>query len=580
MRTPPLDRRFVGWGLAVVAATMLIIDVLVYAGVRVNLMADLDRLLDERAATATAEAHKWPAHELAGRLADLGIRATVTTPEGRFGADPGAPAVDIGVASPSAEGGGAFARRQVALPGGGDVVVYTRSSNVHRALRNVVGFEALGLALAMGIAALLLTRMAQIILRPLREVADTARRTSAGRVGERLRPDQPETALGQLASAYDDMVDALEQAVDDARRAQRRSEELGDDTRRLAAIVQSAQDAMYSEDLEGTILSWNESACVLFGYSAPEVVGRPAAMLVAPEERAEVADYHALVRAGRSIPHLETCGLTRGDEIVDMALTISPIRDEQGAVVAVSTIARDLTEQRWRAETLNTTLARLENARRETRAAEERSREFLSRAAHQLRSPIAGVKACAETLLRGPPAVERDGLLASLVREASRASRLISSLLHLARLDEGMPPVAKPVDVVEICRHELDRARLFAPLLALELHGLEAAVAVADGEAVREILANLIENARRHAKSRIDLTVAAAGARVEVSVANDGPLVPDGMAEKIFERFLALDGSGGSGLGLAIARGLARAYGGDVTYTNDRFLLSLPTATG
>ena len=577
MRTPWLDRRIVGGGVAVVIATMVVVDLLVFAGVRASLTGDLDRLLDERVAHATAEAAGRSPEDLARRLAELGMRATVTAPDGsRYGADPQAPAVNLGISSPTAESGSAFAAREVALSDGTRLVVYARRANVDRALYNVALYELAGIVLAGGMATLLFSRLARLILKPLRKVAASARLTSSGQVGERLRPDQPESSLGQLASAYDQMLDALELAVEEARAAQRTSERLYDEARQLAAIVESAQDAMFSESLDGRILTWNAGASFLYGYTAEEVVGRPTSMLVPAGGRDAMEDLRLYVRNGRSIQHREITGLTRAGVPVDLALTMSPIRDDEGTVVALSTIARDLTEQRWLAETLDSTLVRLEKALLEARAAEDRSRQFLSHAAHQLRSPIAGVQACAETLLRHPKPPAADGLLASLVRESSRASRLIASLLRLARMDEGQPLRTAPADLVEVCRNELDRGRLFAPNLELELHATDVPPALVDVDAVREILANLLDNARRHARRRIDVIVGLTGDCVALRVAHDGrPVAPD-LRDRIFERFVTLDGSGGSGLGLPIGRDLARAQGGDLICDDDGFVLTLP----
>ena len=168
--------------------------------------------------------------------------------------------------------------------------------------------------------------------------------------------------------------------------------------------------------------------------------------------------------------------------------------------------------------------------------------------------------------------------MADLVRETSRAGRLLTSLLQLARLDQGLDSAAEPVDVVALCESELDRQRALAPDLDIVLHvgDLPENRPGVDPHAVKEIVANLLDNARRHAASRIELTVGATDGQVEISVADDGSGVAEGMTERIFERFVSLDGRGGSGLGLPIARALARSHGGDLFYRDGRFLLCLP----
>jgi two-component system, OmpR family, sensor kinase len=254
-------------------------------------------------------------------------------------------------------------------------------------------------------------------------------------------------------------------------------------------------------------------------------------------------------------------------------------------VVAASIVDRDLTESRWMATTLKVSLKMLEDALADAQAAEARSRQFLADAAHQLRTPLAGIRAAAENLLIGVDAADRDRLLSDLVREASRAGRLVGSLLQIARIDEGEVLVAAPCDVVAMCADEADRLWSIAPHLDIELRKeeLREPRPVLDEGAIREILANLLDNARRHAASRIEVVVAQAGDDIDVRVGDDGPGVPPGAEEKVFQRFVSLDGKGGCGLGLAIARELARTHGGDLFYDPRGFTLRLPAdylATG
>jgi signal transduction histidine kinase len=138
-------------------------------------------------------------------------------------------------------------------------------------------------------------------------------------------------------------------------------------------------------------------------------------------------------------------------------------------VVAVSTVARDVTEQRWMAETLDSTLLQLQTALSEAQTAEESSRRFLADAAHQLRTPLAGIRGCAELLLRGAAESDRDRLLAVMVRETTRSAHLITALLRIARLDQGEPLPPGEVDVALLCEDEVERLSLLAPELDISL---------------------------------------------------------------------------------------------------------------
>jgi signal transduction histidine kinase len=129
----------------------------------------------------------------------------------------------------------------------------------------------------------------------------------------------------------------------------------------------------------------------------------------------------------------------------------------------------------------------------------------------------------------------------------------------------------------------VERTRVLAPELAvqLEFHGAPELRAEFDSDTVTEILSNLLDNARRHAAHQIRVTITVDDRDLQVRVSDDGSGVPETAVDRIFDRFVSLDGKGGSGLGLPIARDLARARGGDIVYCGERengaaFLLTLP----
>jgi two-component system, OmpR family, sensor kinase len=216
-----------------------------------------------------------------------------------------------------------------------------------------------------------------------------------------------------------------------------------------------------------------------------------------------------------------------------------------------------------------------EGAIRAAQQEEGRSRRFLADAAHQLRTPVAGIRAASEALLHDPTTPDRDRLLAHLARESARTGRLLERLLRVAELDRGEQRVPSRFDLVRLVRDEVDRQRPLAPQLALGLTGPETLAVTADEDGLREALANLLDNARRHARSRVDLEVTEVGDTVVVRVGDDGPGLAPGTEAAVFERFVSLDDRGGSGLGLPIARSIARAQGGDVRWTAGRFELSV-----
>lgn len=337
------------------------------------------------------------------------------------------------------------------------------------------------------------------------------------------------------------------------------------------AIVQSSDAAIFSEGLDGRIATWNRAAQQIFGYSALEATGQRASFLLPPERQEEMEAMRQRARRGDHVHNHETQCLRSDGSRAEVAVTISPVLDAHDQVIAVSTIARDITDARRMA-------AALEAAYEQARDSEARTRQFLADAAHQLRNPLAGVRACADMLLRSESPEGRERLLGHLVNEAARAATMTTGLLRMARLDQGEVPVPSPCDVVALCRWEVERAHVQAPNLQFRVLApvpFDEPVAV-DGGIVGEILANLLDNARRYAVSTVDLGVGRHLDQLEITVADDGPGIPPRRVAAAFERFTSIDERSGSGLGLPIARALARCHGGDLDYDDKVFRLRLP----
>jgi two-component system, OmpR family, sensor kinase len=257
------------------------------------------------------------------------------------------------------------------------------------------------------------------------------------------------------------------------------------------------------------------------------------------------------------------------DSMAALAKTIS--QGNRGYRLAPT---RTDTELGQTAQAFDEMLDELEGAERRAQQAEERTRAFLADAAHELRTPIAGVQAAAETMLHHDDQLDRDErqhLQALLVREAERAGALISDLLTAARLDAGIDLDLAPISLRTLVHSELDRVRLLHAEATVTMSGPEV-IARADAAKVSSILRNVIDNAMRAAgpQGKVHVVVREHDQRAIAEVWDSGPGVPPSERERIFERLVRLDhgranDAGGSGLGLAIARGYARAQGGDLT---------------
>jgi signal transduction histidine kinase len=220
-------------------------------------------------------------------------------------------------------------------------------------------------------------------------------------------------------------------------------------------------------------------------------------------------------------------------------------------------------------ETLNSMLARLE-------ASFERERRFVADASHELRTPIAVLRAELEVTLRDGSydASTRDALV-SAIEEADRLTRLAEDLLVIARADEGRLPIKREcVDVARLlegCRERFAaRAKQLGRGLIVEARpGLTAQF---DPLRVQQALNNLVDNAFRHGQGDVLMRAQASSDMLEISVRDQGPGFPPQFAAQAFERFTRADparGRGGSGLGLAIVSAIVRAHGGEAEVALD-----------
>jgi two-component system, OmpR family, sensor kinase len=230
-------------------------------------------------------------------------------------------------------------------------------------------------------------------------------------------------------------------------------------------------------------------------------------------------------------------------------------------------------------------------------ASEQRTRQFLADAAHELRTPITGIRATAEQIL-GAAAQHSDGDVSAhsqyrraalLLTESRRAGRLVADMLDLSRIDAGVSLELADTDLVAIADAECERAAVLSTDITVTRTGDPTVPIRADRTRVTQIVSNLVDNARRHTPpgGRIVIDVRATTV-AELTVTDSGPGVPEAARERIFDRLVRLDNArdrdhGGAGLGLPIARALARAHRGDLVCVAQqcgaRFRLTLPLRT-
>jgi two-component system OmpR family sensor kinase len=233
------------------------------------------------------------------------------------------------------------------------------------------------------------------------------------------------------------------------------------------------------------------------------------------------------------------------------------------------------------ARALNVMLERIQNAfdarvRSESRLKqnEQHLRQFVADASHELRTPIAAVSAYAELFERGAGARSKDlpRIAAGIRTETARMDRLVSDLLTLARLDEGVPMEREPVELVGLVSEGVHTATAVGPRWPVEFWAPHPVEVTGDKDRLRQVVDNLLANVRAHTPEGTTTTVRVdqIGDQAEIEVRDTGPGMPGDEANRIFERFYRSDPArtrtrGGSGLGLSIVFAIVEAHGGTVT---------------
>ena len=328
---------------------------------------------------------------------------------------------------------------------------------------------------------------------------------------------------------------------------------------RLAAIVETSEDAIFSKDLDGYIRTWNRGAEKMYGYAANETIGRHVSLLSPPERVQEIEKILAATRQGRPIDHMETVRLRKDGRQVDVSLSISPIRNASGAITGASTIARDITERNRAADALRKT---------EKLAATGR---LAGTIAHEINNPL-------DALTHLLYLLERHSSLDDEAREfAHIATDEVNRIGHIAKqalsfYREASAPVN--VNVGELIKSviELYRAGAQNKNVKIELQSETSATVPAFPGEMRQVFSNLIVNAVDAVDRGGTIKIRVKHARdwksrvlgIRVLVADDGPGIPAAVRSRIFEPFFTTKGEKGTGVGLWVSEGVLQKQGGSI----------------
>jgi len=342
---------------------------------------------------------------------------------------------------------------------------------------------------------------------------------------------------------------------------------------KLAAIVESSDDAIISKTLESVITSWNAAAERIFGYTESEMIGETIYKLIPPDRQDEEPLILARLKKGERVEHFETKRMTKDGRLLDVSLTISPIKDPQGHIIGLSKIVRDITERK---------------------TDEARKNDFIGMVSHELKTPLTSLSAIiqmADVKLKRSDDRFLAGAMEKANRQVKRMTGMINGFLNISRLETGKIFIEKhPFELDRLLREILAETRLTVSTQTFRLEECANITVNADRDKISSVISNLISNAVKYSPKGklIDIRCQVQKEMVVVSVKDEGIGIKPQDLGQIFDRYYRVETSdtrhiSGFGIGLYLSAEIIKRHGGNIWAESEidkgsTFHFSLPLA--
>ena len=343
--------------------------------------------------------------------------------------------------------------------------------------------------------------------------------------------------------------------VTETRRTEREIRENANRLAELAAIVSSSDDVILSKDLDGTVTSWNAAATRVFGYTADEMIGASILKLIPEHLHSDEKTILESVRAGRRIEHFETIRATKSGQLLDVSLTVSPIRDEHGTIIGASKILRDITGRRR----LEKSLLQAEKIAATGRMA--------ATIAHEINNPLEAVVNLLY-LLR-PKITDPEGIdyLNSAESEIDRVSHIAKQTLGYYR-ENASPSRASLSDIVQHATQIYEPRCTALGIEVAESLSSTRKIMLRRGEML-QVLSNLIANSIYAMPNGGALSVSVVDTEgppegILLTLQDNGVGIAANDLPKVFDAFFTTRGTVGTGIGLFVAKQLVEGHGGHI----------------
>lgn len=319
---------------------------------------------------------------------------------------------------------------------------------------------------------------------------------------------------------------------------------------KLAAIIESSDDAIISKTLESVITSWNDSAERMFGYTADEIIGQTIYKLIPADRQEEEPRILARLKSGERVEHFETKRLTKDNRLLDVSLSISPVKDKTGAIIGLSKIVRDITEKKQE---------------------EQRKNDFVAMVSHELKTPLTTINSYVQLLLNKAKKDGDDFRIKALTRaevQTKRMTSMIHDFLSIARLEDGKIPLNKSVfDFSALAEEIAGDIQYLTSKHKIELIDCESVVLNADRDKIGQVLTNLLSNAIKYSPNGGAVTVGCEkqAGQVKIYVRDEGVGISPEDQKRMFDRFYRANNEklkmvSGFGIGLYLVAEVLRYH--------------------
>jgi PAS domain S-box-containing protein len=397
----------------------------------------------------------------------------------------------------------------------GTLYIKSDMETMYDRLKYILLITVLLIAGSLLVAFLLSNFLQQTISGPILALEQTARIVSEQQNYAVRAIKMGEDEIGSLTDAFNHMLAQIEKQNIEIKQAEEASS-------KLAAIVESSDDAIIGQTLEGLITSWNNAAERMFGYTASEMIGQPVIKLVPQEHINEVQLILTRLRNEERVESFETQRITKEKGLLHVSVTISPVKDAEGNITGLSKIARDITEKKQE---------------------EIRKNDFIAIVSHELKTPLTSIKSYIQILLGIAKKDEAEFRISALTKaenQVKKMTNMVHDFLSLARLEGGNIQINKQIFELQPLIEELVSETPF--LTAIHTVNFNECPGVkinADREKIGQVLINLLSNAIKYSPQggNINIGTALYEGKVRISVSDEGVGINPADQKKLFRRF-------------------------------------------